>query len=121
MATKRIKPHPSFGSGWRLNGKTVEKKVEVPLEYVKRDIEAFITQVRTACDGLGDPSIDMDVEYGTYGDRDKDVLTVTGWREATQAEIDKATGEIHKSDENRAAYEAHMVAELKKTRPELFK
>lgn len=119
MATK-FKPHP-FGPEWRLNGKTVQHRVKVPIVYVERELETFIAQLRTACEGLSDPTIDMETEYGTYGERDTDVLTVTGWREATQAETDKALREVQDNEKYRETYEANMIAELKKTRPELFK
>lgn len=48
-------------------------------------------------------------------------LFIEGWRPATQWEIDKALEDEARQREFREQQEAQQIAELKRTRPELFK
>lgn len=88
-------------------------------------LSQYVERLRKLDERLVEAMIDLDLEYGVYGDRDRDNVVITGWRRATDEEVESAK-QVHraKKEKRAATIQAHddrMIAELKKRRPEVFK
>jgi hypothetical protein len=73
--------------------------------------------------GLEDAVLEMETDYGSYGDRDRDALYVKGWRDATEQEIAAVEAEAKQQREQAEVWRLRKIEEAKqlmKENPELF-
>lgn len=118
--TFRERRSDTASQDWRIEISVVED-----VSAWGESLPEFIERLITLGEPLVEPQIEMDEEYGRYGDRDRDVLRLSGWREATEAEIEEARAKHAATEEQFAAQrrmiEDQQIAHLRQTRPELFK
>jgi hypothetical protein len=82
-------------------------------------IDEMVKSVSREIDGLEDVYIDLEKEYD-YGD-DWTRLYVTGWRDATEKEIEQHQREQHEAESRTRQFEEAQILRLRRARPELFK
>lgn len=115
------KTHPKYGQGWRTKKKVLQRYVTEEVGYPSGSVEEFCTRLREMAKRYEEPEVSLEMEYGNYGDRDRDILAVRGWRQATPEEIAEVDDELARAAENQVRWEAVQIARLRETRPELFK
>jgi nicotinamide mononucleotide adenylyltransferase len=126
---KTHRPYSRFGWGWRERRLEPRGRKWVIQKHVKQHVDVYGTWaefVNRVSDLISEqdiesPHVDSEVEYGTYGDRDRDVFVIEGWRDATEEEIAAREKEIEVEEDRRKKYEEQQIESLKKIRPELFK
>ena len=124
----RNTPH-KYGYDFRTKDRRVQKRDQIDLTYLLcGSVDQCFTAIRDAiaASGLVDVSIDSDVDYGSYGDRDRDRdrIVATGWRDLTpeekaEAEERIAARESADAARNQAALDEAERA-LRAARPDLF-
>jgi hypothetical protein len=97
----------------------VEIKVKNEIELDGASPADALTLVTNAARGLSDVSIEIDHE--SYYDGCTLSQYVTGWRPATADEMMERTRELAKAKAQRAQFEEQQIAQLRQSRPELFK
>lgn len=83
-------------------------------------LSEYIKRLVAATDGLVDVDVDLEVEDGFYGDRDRDHVYVRGWRDATKAEIAEADKKRDSLNEQRNQFQRAQFERLRRERPEFF-
>lgn len=112
-------------SGWRRvkrNGKNVvQMRVEDELfgTYSTFTVDELSDRVHAL--SLEEVHLEVETKSYSYGGGDYGSLTVRGWRNATQDEIDAAVNKINADQKVAAAWEEKRIQDLKRSRPELFK
>jgi len=114
---------------WRKQEGVVQRKINVRIydgwdSFTMDDLREKIEET-----GITDEiTFELETESGSYGDSDRAVLNLQGWRDATDAEIKDAYKEIDEAKANqaqilkqRAEQAAAELARLQKEHPELFK
>lgn len=100
---------------------TPQIKVRHPVDVWGQPLDEFVKRLRDTADGLEDVEVDMEMEIGLYGDRDRDVFYVSGWRDATDEEYETARRELEERESQTKAWEERQIEQLRRARPELFK
>lgn len=112
-----------YGYDWRGNKASRPHKRDTrQLDYyASGTTDEIIEQIKNLASGLEDARWEYEMEYGPYGESDRSLLSVTGWREATDEEISLREAELSysQSRQDKAIEEAEAL--LRKTKPELFK
>jgi len=111
--------------GWRRVRRdghlVVQKRASDQLygSYESFTLDELTDKVRAS--GMEEYRIEVETEQGTYGDSDYGVLNVVGWRAATETEIKLGLDEIDQGRKRAREWEDRQIANLKRTRPELFR
>lgn len=123
--TRLIKDYP-VGT-WReyredLKSRTWVKQIRELRECdpYGESLSEYIKRLVAATDGLVDVDVDLEVEDGFYGDRDRDHVYVRGWRDATEAEIAEADKKRDYFNEQRDQFQRAQFERLRRERPEFF-
>jgi hypothetical protein len=113
----------TFGPAWRGNkADKPQIRVSGQLDYYTAGTTGEIVEkIRAAADGLEEARWAYEFEYGVYGDSDKTILTVMGWRDATEEEISARETELSVYKQKQDSHLDAAEALLRKNRPELFK
>ena len=122
----RNTPH-KYGYDFRTKDRRVQKRDQIDLtDSLGGTVDQCFTAIRNAIatSGLVDVSIDTDVDYGSYGDRDRDRIVATGWRDLTPEEKAEAEARIAARQSADAARNQAALDEaeraLRAARPDLF-
>lgn len=70
--------------------RTWQQKDVRNVSFYGETVEEAIAELRNLSKDMTDATLDSDFEYGTYGDRDRDVLNLTGWNGDVNPEYIKA-------------------------------
>ena len=112
-----------FGADWR-GDKDDHPQIRETREldqYFCGTTDELIASVKTLAEGLTEAKWQFEIDWSSYGDRDRDVLQVSGWRDATGPEIMNKELELEGFKVRQKAALDSAEAMLRKSRPELFK
>lgn len=131
MTAEKIRRIENWDPGtWReinVSPRKWVKQIRVRLEVDPwgETIDEFSDRIKLliAEHGLEDTLLDLDTEYGSYRDRDRDHVYLTGWREPTSQELAHGEEEAKRRVEQREnvlLVRAEQAKQLLKDHPELF-
>lgn len=116
-----------YGWGWRTKNRRLQKYVTVPMEdLVFGTPQEFFDRVTAYIEeaGLTETAVTMETVSGSYGDSDRSVFAITGWREATAEEKAEAQARYDAAQAHVAQREQANLDEaerlLREARPDLF-
>lgn len=126
----RFKNHSEFGSDWRVKYSgdgakgVIQRKHSTwfdlyQLRGTLDEVVSFLTTNVNESE-LEDVQFRDEVEHGTYGDRDYDRLALTGWKDASPAEIAEKQAEVDETKAVARRYQERQIERLRAERPELF-
>lgn len=131
VTPKAHRPVTRYGWGWRERRLepgsrkwVLQKRVSIKVDFdvMPGGLDEWIAALLALRDehDLDEATLDTDIEFGSYGDRDRDVVYLTGWHDATDQEISMAEKAITARLERQRLSEEEQVKLLRRTRPELF-
>lgn len=119
MSSKKTRGPHRFGPNWRTKDGVDQIRVESEVLFYEGTLDDLLIAIGHQSKGMEDTTLRLDSRY-EYGETYAD-LDVIGWRAATASEIARAQLDIDNSRAAAAARTNLIEAELRKTRPEIFK
>ena len=119
--------HPTYGWGWRSKNRRLQRYVTVAMEdEVHGTLAEFSARLAAKAEAVGlvEAEVTTDTKYGSWGEDDRDVFALVGWRDATAEEIAevKARRAVTLAHIEQRQHEEVDAAErlLRQARPDLF-